>query len=251
MTINFSRILSVFFVTLAFVAASMAQEAVQSPATPVAPVPVPSANKPPDPSSIASNNGPSGFAERNPRYRLRAGDSFDVSFTFQPEYNQTVAVQPDGFITLRDIGDVHVQGLTLPDVRAALVKAYSPILHRPVVSVVLKDFEKPFFIAGGEVQHPGKFEMRSDTTATQALQIAGGMTENAKHSDVWLFRRVSVDLYESKKLDIKKMLAQGDLHEDARLQPGDMLYVPKSTLGKISRFIPKANIGTYLNPAQF
>lgn len=46
-----------------------------------------------------------GFQERNPRYALRKGDSFDVDFAFSTEFNQTVVVQPDGFITLRGAGD--------------------------------------------------------------------------------------------------------------------------------------------------
>jgi polysaccharide biosynthesis/export protein len=192
-----------------------------------------------------------GFSERNPRYRLRSGDSFDVTFQFQPEFNQTLVVQPDGFVTLRDVGDLQVQGLTIPQVRAALAKSYDPILQSPRISIVLKDFEKPFFIAGGEVQHPGKFELRSDTTAAEALEIAGGLTDSAKHSQVFLFHRVSDDLYETKKIDIKHILSKGDLSEDAHLQPGDMLFVPKSTIAKIGRFIPRSNIGTYLNPTQF
>ena len=43
------------------------------------------------------------FATRYPRYKIGSGDSFDVSFELSPE---TVTVQPDGFVTLRGIGDV-------------------------------------------------------------------------------------------------------------------------------------------------
>jgi hypothetical protein len=38
------------------------------------------------------------------------------------------------------------------------------------------------------------------------------------------------------------------LSEDLHLRPGDMLYVPKSGLGKIRRYIPVASTGTYFNP---
>src|SRR5271165_454598 len=54
------------------------------------------------------------FHQRNPRYILRTSDSFDVSFTFSPEFNQTVVVEPDGYVTLRGAGSVHVAGQTLP-----------------------------------------------------------------------------------------------------------------------------------------
>ena len=43
---------------------------------------------------------------------------FDVNFDLSPEFNQTVTVQPDGYITLRGIGDVHVADLTVPELTA-------------------------------------------------------------------------------------------------------------------------------------
>ena len=44
------------------------------------------------------------LVERYPRYKLRMGDSFDVNFTLSPEFDQTVSVEPDGYITLKDAG---------------------------------------------------------------------------------------------------------------------------------------------------
>src|SRR5208337_1818631 len=80
-----------------------------------------------------------GFQERNPRYGLRKGDSFDVDFAFSPEFNQTVVVQPDGYITLRGAGSMHVEGQTIPELTETIKKAYANILHNPVVTVALKD----------------------------------------------------------------------------------------------------------------
>ena len=38
------------------------------------------------------------FATREPRYHIGLGDIIDVEFPLVPEFNQTVTVQPDGFI---------------------------------------------------------------------------------------------------------------------------------------------------------
>jgi len=165
-----------------------------------------------------------------------------------PDLNQTVTVQPDGYITLQGVGDIHVEGQTIPDVAESIRLAYAKTLHNPIITVRLMDFDKPYFIVGGEVGHPGKFELRGDTTMTQAVAIAGGFTQSAKHSQVWLFRRVSNDWAETQQLDLKKMLKSGNLREDAHLRPGDMLYVPKNTISKMKRFIPVATLGTYFNP---
>jgi polysaccharide export outer membrane protein len=181
---------------------------------------------------------------RNPRYELSKGDIFDLTFPFTPEFNQTVTVQPDGYITLTNLGDQYVAGKTIPELRELLQTIYAKILHNPVINVVLKDFEKPYFIAGGQISHPGKFDLRDDTTLTEAIAIAGGFTENSKHSQVLLFRRVSHDWVEVTKLDVKRMFQAGNLTEDLHLQPGDMFFVPQNSISKIKKWIPYTSLST-------
>ena len=110
---------------------------------------------------------------RNRRYQLHSADVLELNFPFTPEFNQTVTVQPDGYITLRSVEGIRVEGQTLPEVTNSLQTAYAKILHEPVINVELKDFEKPYFIVGGEVGHPGKFDLRGETRATEAVAIAG------------------------------------------------------------------------------
>jgi len=186
--------------------------------------------------------------KRGWRYQLRPGDVLDINFPFTPEFNQSASVQPDGYITLRGVGDLHVEGLTKPEVTKTLLSAFGKFLHDPVIVVELKDFEKPYFIAGGELSRPGKYELRGDTTVTQAVAMAGGFRDTAKHSQVVLFRKVSNDWAEAKIINVKKMMHDGKLAEDIHLQPGDMLFVPKSAFSKFKPFIPVPGIGAYFNP---
>jgi polysaccharide export outer membrane protein len=185
---------------------------------------------------------------RNPRYQLCKGDVLDLDFPFTSEFNQTVTVQPDGYITLRAAGDLHVEGQTLPELTQALRTAYGKILHDPVITIALKDFDKPYFIVSGQVSRPGKYDLRGDTTVTQAVAIAGGFNDNAKHSQVLLFRQASNDWVEVKKLNLKQMLRAQNLSEDLHLRPGDMLFVPKNAVSKIKPWIPYPSLGMYLNP---
>jgi polysaccharide export outer membrane protein len=204
-----------------------------------------SAPKPADtPKSTTSNTN---FKDRSPRYHIEPGDTFDVTFDLSPEFNQTaVAVQPDGFVTLRSVGDIKVAGQTVPELTQTLKTAYSKILNDPIISVVLKDFEKPYFVAGGQVAKPGKYEMHGDVTVAQAIEIAGGFQSSAKHSKVYLFRRVDDQWTETKLINVKEMEKKGDLREDAFLHSGDMIFVPKNTYSKIDRFIPNLSMGTYM-----
>jgi polysaccharide biosynthesis/export protein len=192
-----------------------------------------------------------GFQERNARYRLRKGDSVDLDFEFSPEFNQTVAVQPDGFATLKGVGSIFVEGQTVPQLTEAVKTAYGKILHDPVIAIALKNFEMPYFIASGQVAKPGKYDLRSDLTVTEAVAIAGGFNDKSKHSQVVLFRPVAGGGYSAKLLDVKKLLATRNLTEDIHLQPGDMLYVPQNTLSKIRPFLPTSTIGAFYNPAVY
>jgi polysaccharide biosynthesis/export protein len=189
--------------------------------------------------------------ERRPLYRLRTSDVVEVTFTVSPEFNQILTVQPDGYVALKDAGMTTAEGLTLPEFTEAVRKEYRGYLHDPQVAVALKDFERPYFTVGGQVGRPGKYELRSDTTVAEAVQIAGGLTSQSKHSQVVLFRRVNDDLVETRLLNLKKMLKQNGLREDAHLRPGDLVFVPQNTISKIDRFLTKPSMSMYVSPTQF
>lgn len=184
------------------------------------------------------------------RYRITATDVIELTFPYVPEFNQVVTVQPDGYVALKAVGEIRVQGRTVPEIRLLLIEAYAPVLRDPVISIVLKEFEKPYFMAGGEVNKPGKFELRGATTLTQALTIAGGLTRTGKSSEIVIFRRFSDDMLEVKKIDVKKMYSRRDLSEDPLLRPGDTVFVPRSMLARIERFLPIPQLSLYLNPFQ-
>jgi polysaccharide export outer membrane protein len=164
------------------------------------------------------------FAHRDARYRLCASDVIALTFPLTPEFNQTVSIQPDGFASLAGAGNVRLQGLTTAESEAAVRAAYAGILHEPIVTIDLKDFNKPYFIVGGEVGHPGKFDLRGETSATEAIAIAGGFNDSSRHSQVLLFRRVDASWYEVKPLNLKRILQGRNIAEDPEIQPGDMLY---------------------------
>jgi len=188
---------------------------------------------------------------RRPLYRLRPSDVLEIDFPFSPQYNQLLTVQPDGYVPLKGAQQLYVEGLTIPQIQDSICNSYLGILHEPQVTVTLKDFDKPYFIAGGEVGHPGKYELRSDTTAAEAVAIAGGFTPRAKHSQVILFRHISDQTVESHVLNLKAMLNSRDLGEDAYLRPGDMLFVPQNAISKIRQFLPASSLSLYANPTGF
>jgi len=86
----------------------------------------------------ADGTGNPRLGGRRPLYRLNQSDVVALSFTLSPEFDQTLTIQPDGYVTLKDAGPVLAQGLTVEEFRLAVGRAYTGYLHHPQVAVALK-----------------------------------------------------------------------------------------------------------------
>jgi polysaccharide export outer membrane protein len=185
------------------------------------------------------------------RYLVQPGDVLEVQYRYSPEFNQTMTVQPDGYISLHAGGDVKVAGKNVEQVRQLILKKVAERLQDPDATVILKEFQKPYFVVAGEVVQPGKIEMREHVTAIQAIMLAGGLKETAKSSQIVLFRKINSDIAEVKVLNLKKIKRTSDLENDLTLQPGDMLFVPRDTISKIERFMKLASVAAFMSPIRF
>jgi len=185
-----------------------------------------------------SNDIPA-LQERHPRYRVMPSDVLAISFPLSPEINQSVTIQPDGFITLANVGSIYVQGETVSQIIETLTKAYAKILHDPIIGVDITNFQVPQFTVNGQVGKPGQFPLRIDTTVSEGIAVAGGFLPTAK-TQVFLFHRVSTDLVEVKKLNLKQLLSGKNVNEDIHLQAGDMIFVPDKFIGNFRKYVPYA-----------
>jgi polysaccharide export outer membrane protein len=182
------------------------------------------------------------------RYQLVSGDVLDVIYRYTPEFNQTVTIQPDGYVLLEIVGDIKIGGLTLEQTRQKIVQKASVRLKDPEVTLLLKEFQKPYFVVSGEVAQTGKFEMRESITALQAVMMAGGFKESAKVSQIVVFRKLNAEFAEVKTLNLKKVKKTSDLENDLTLASGDIIFVPRNTFSKIEKFVRLSSLGAILNP---
>src|SRR6476659_251416 len=149
------------------------------------------------------------------RYQLKASDVLGLTFRFTPDFNHDTIVQPDGFVQRKGLSNaVHIQGLTVQEAQREIIKAYATVLKDPDVTVTLKDFEKPYFVVSGSVRNPGKFDYRDHTTVMQAVAIAGGFDNSAKHSQILLMRRYSNDLVQVTMVDLRQVMKGKELNKD-------------------------------------
>jgi polysaccharide biosynthesis/export protein len=183
---------------------------------------------------------------RYPRYKIQRDDVLFLTFSLSPEFNQTVTVQPDGYVNLQGAGSLYIQGMTVPQVVEAFKGAYAKILHDPIIDVDLTDFQKPFFIVSGQVGKPGQYDLRYDTTVSEAIAVAGGFTPQAK-TQVFLYHRISDGWVEVKKLNMKDILHGKNVNEDAVMKPGDMIFVPEKFITNFRKYVPYS-VGMYVSP---
>lgn len=182
------------------------------------------------------------FAARSPRYTLRPGDVVDISFRYSPNLDQSASVQPDGFVNLHEIGELNVQGMTVPELTSVLSSKYSEVLNQPEIFVSLKTFDNPHVVVTGQVAHPGRYDLHGDTTLSEAIGLAGGLTLRSKHSDVLVIRQMPDQSYSVKRVNLKKIYA-GNFAEDIHLQPRDLVVVPQNKTSKVRDYLPPIGMG--------
>jgi polysaccharide export outer membrane protein len=185
---------------------------------------------------------------KRPRYTLHTGDVISLDYRYTPEFNQSVTVQPDGYVTLNIVGDIKATNVTLDDLHDEIVRSASIRLNHPELSISLKQFQPPYIVVAGEVDKPGKIEIHQDTSALQAIMLAGGFKDSALDTRVILFRHVNEQMAEVRQLDLHNIKKTGDLERDAALEPGDMLLVTRNKTEHFARFMKAANLGTFFDP---
>lgn len=144
--------------------------------------------------------------------------------------NTGTTVMMDGKISLRNIGDVEVVGLTLIELADYLKKLYAVIYDNPIVTATLVQSNSLRYTVTGKVTQPGIFYLDYPTTIMQAIARSGGFTEWAK-KDITVVREKikSEDKAHFKgntmKFDFDKFASGKALDSNIFIRPGDILIV--------------------------
>lgn len=188
-------------------------------------------------------SGPGAFVVPAPppsqaEYIVQAGDVVQILFYYHPDHNQNdVLVRNDGKILLPLVGEVQAGGLTPAQISEEVAKKYSANLKDPKVSVSVKNVYQNRVYVGGEVNKPGFVQYRPGLTALQALLEAGGPKDTADVNETVLLQKLVENQYRSSKLDLAKVIYEGDTTADLVLGPSDVLFVPKTGIAKANLWV--------------
>lgn len=176
-----------------------------------------------------------GFATWNdtePEYVLFPGDEIEIATPTAPELTRTQRLGPDGRISLPLVGQIMAADRSIAEVEYDASQAYASQLRRPVVEVTLKTAGPIRVWVGGEVRTPGMLEMTGDLDAYQAIIQAGDFLPTAKQGEVALIRRGPGGVRMLRAVDLRPRRG-----EVVALRRGDIIYVPRSTLGEVANYV--------------
>ena len=181
-------------------------------------------------------------AEQNtqsvPDYRIRKGDKLSIKFLYQPELSDaSIAVRPDGKISLPMVDEIKVEGLTARELKTALEKAYREILLDPEITVNVIEFVAPHVFVGGQVAKPGSYDLRTGQTLLQVIILAGGFTPDAHRKYVLYARHINERELKVIAVDVTKLLKIGDGKQEIVLQDGDYVFIPNSKLSQFTAIV--------------
>lgn len=172
------------------------------------------------------------------QYRLGPTDVIEIKVMRHPEVSGRYVINKEGNIQYEFVGDINIDGLNKAEVTDKLVAALEKYIIAPEVTVKIIGYNSKVVYVIGEVGRPGKISLRGDSiTVREALVQAGLPTLSAKSAKSVLITPKDDGEPVRRDVDVKKLMFEGDLRENLVMNPGDMLYIPPTTMAKVLRVI--------------
>ncbi|MDQ6972730.1 MAG: SLBB domain-containing protein, partial [Mariprofundaceae bacterium] len=187
-----------------------------------------------------------------PEYVLGPGDELKVQLFGQKNDVFSLTVDRDGSVAFPEVGSVNLAGMSFTDAKALLAQQLREKMIGVTASISMGQLRSIRVFALGEVSRPGSYVVSGLATLSHALMVSGGIKKTGSLRLIQLKRQgrvvASIDLY--------RFLLYGDTKNDARLLPGDVVFVPPigktaAIAGQVLRpaiyeYRGKANIGDLL-----
>ena len=172
-------------------------------------------------------NAPSTFAPMDeapvpPDYVIGPGDELRIRIWGQVNFDANVRVDRAGEIYLPQVGQVHVAGLPYQALSEHLHAAVARVFRNFDLTADIGQIRAVQVYVVGLANRPGTYTISSLSTLVDALFASGGPSVEGSKRHIYLKRAgetvVDFDLYD--------LLVNGDKSKDAKLQSGDVIFIP-------------------------
>lgn len=155
-------------------------------------------------------------------YIVGPGDQLVVQLYGSQNRTLRLTVGRDGRVSFPELGPIEVAGRSF----ARVVDDIEGRVTRQMIgvrsSVSMGDTRSIRVFVMGEADRPGSYTISGLATITSAMYAAGGVKPIGSLRDVQLKRNGAV----VRRLDLYDLLLRGDTSDDARLLPGDVIFIP-------------------------
>lgn len=149
-------------------------------------------------------------------YQLAPGDVIAVEVFAEPDLSKDYTVDESGSVSFSLIGELAVIGLRTKQVEVALKKRLEAgYLVNPKVNVTVKSYRAVYI--NGQVRTPNGYPFVPGMTVRKLISIAGGFTERASRSRIFVIADSAGASEKPKKIKL-----------DATVRPGDIISVEES-----------------------
>jgi protein involved in polysaccharide export with SLBB domain len=155
-------------------------------------------------------------------YVVGAGDQLNVQLFGSQNRTLKLAVGRDGRVNFPELGPIAVAGKSFDAVRGEIEARVAQQMIGTQASVGLADTRSIRVFVLGEAQKPGSYTVSGLATVTSALYASGGIKPTGSLRDVQLKRQGAL----VRRLDLYDLLLRGDTSNDAKLQAGDVIFIP-------------------------
>jgi polysaccharide biosynthesis/export protein VpsN len=145
-------------------------------------------------------------------YRLGSGDSIKITVYEEPELElEEVRLSDAATISYPFLGELQVSGLTVGQLEEKITAGLKgDYLVNPSVSISVVEYRQ--FYIHGEVEAPGGFPYVPGLTLRKAIALAGGFTERASRSKMYVIRDGIVHTSErGRQISLDEGLSPGDI----------------------------------------
>ena len=173
------------------------------------------------------DHAPSTFApvERVPvtaDYVIGPGDELVLRVWGQVNLDLEMTVDPSGAIFIPQVGNLNVTGLLFRNLPAFLRTNLGHVYRNFDFTVSMGQLRSIPILVVGQARRPGTYTVSSLSTLVNALFASGGPSSQGSMRRIQLKRGTRVVT----EFDLYDLLLNGDKSRDARLLPGDVVYIP-------------------------
>ena len=167
-------------------------------------------------------------------YVIGGRDVLEITVYDEPDLNRKIRVSNSGYMSFPLIGDVKVAGFTAVEIEKIIESRLKQgYLVNPQVSINILEYKSSEVYVLGAVNRPGAYPLMGETKLLEALSRAGGIATTREGylagKELFVIREESDSEERVKyiRVDLDRLLVQGDLSLNIPLKNKDTIYIPQ------------------------